>query len=136
MHFKVSTIKKDSNREKEIIMNSKDDLEINKCSETCPMEFAMTQISGKWKLVILWHIYDKRIIRYGELKRSVSNITDKMLSNQLKELVSDNIIHKEVYQEIPPKVEYSLTEYGKSLIPIMEMLFKWGQEHLDKIENI
>lgn len=117
-------------------MNRKYDLEINKGSETCPMEFAMTQISGKWKLVILWHIYHNEIIRYGKLKRSVSNITDKMLSNQLKELVSDNIIHKEVYQEIPPKVEYSLTEYGKSLIPVMEMLFKWGQEHLDKIENI
>jgi len=58
-----------------------------------------------------------------------------MLSNQLKELVSDNIIHKEVYEEIPPKVEYTLTEYGKSLIPIMEMLFKWGKEQLIRLNN-
>ncbi len=74
-------------------------------------------------------------MRYGELKRAVSGITDKMLSNQLKELVSDNIIHKEVYEEIPPKVEYTLTEYGKSLIPIMEMLFKWGKEQLIRLNN-
>jgi len=74
-------------------------------------------------------------MRYGELKRAVSGITDKMLSNQLKELVSYNIIHKEVYEEIPPKVEYTLTEYGKSLIPIMEMLFKWGKEQLIRLNN-
>lgn len=118
-------------------MNNKNTLEMNQCRATCPMEFAMTQISGKWKLVILWHIYEKEVIRYGELRRSVSKITDKMLSNQLKELVSDKIIHKEIYQEIPLKVEYSLTEYGKSLIPIMEMLFKWGQEHIhnNKVEK-
>lgn len=99
----------------------------------CPMEFAMTQISGKWKLIILWHIYTKKVIRYGELKRSVNKITDKMLSNQLKELVRDNIVHKEIYHEIPLRVEYSLTEYGESLIPIMKMLYKWGQEYLEKV---
>ncbi len=115
-------------------MNNKE-IEIKNCSELCPMEFSMTQISGKWKLVILWHIYDSEVMRYGELKRAVSGITDKMLSNQLKELVSDNIIHKEVYEEIPPKVEYTLTEYGKSLIPIMEMLFKWGKEQLIRLNN-
>ena len=103
-----------------------------KCTSTCPIEFAMTQISGKWKLVILWHVYDSKVIRYGELKRSVRGITDKMLSNQLKELVADNIIHKEIYQEIPPKVEYSLTEYGETLIPIMKMLFTWGSDHMPK----
>lgn len=118
-------------------MNNKEikEIEIKNCSELCPMEFAMTQISGKWKLVILWHIYVSEVMRYGELKRAVSGITDKMLSNQLKELVSNNIIHKEVYEEIPPKVEYTLTEYGKSLIPIMEMLFKWGKEQLIRLNN-
>ena len=108
-------------------------LEIKECGAICPMEFAMAQISGKWKLIILWHIYTKKIIRYGELKRSLNKITDKMLSNQLKELVRDNIVHKKVYQEIPLKVEYSLTEYGESLIPIMKMLYKWGEEYLNKV---
>ncbi|MCT4618274.1 MAG: helix-turn-helix transcriptional regulator [Marinisporobacter sp.] len=93
------------------------------------MEFAMNQISGKWKLVILWHIYDQEVIRFGELMKSINKITHKMLSNQLKELVNDGIIHKEIYKEIPPKVEYSLTEHGKTLIPIMEMLFEWGSKH-------
>lgn len=117
-------------------MKDKEFLDIKKdCSgrNICPMEFAMTQISGKWKLIILWHIYKSNVIRYGELKRAVNKITDKMLSNQLKELVRDNIVHKEVYQEIPLKVEYSLTEYGQSLVPIMKMLFKWGQEYIDKM---
>lgn len=93
---------------------------------TCPMGYVMDRIAGKWKLVILWHIYDKEVIRYGELKRAVGKITHKMLSNQLKELVNDDIIHKEMYHQIPPKVEYSLTEHGKTLIPIMNMLVEWG----------
>ena len=83
---------------------------------TCPMEYAMNTIAGKWKLVILWHIYDNEIIRFNELMRSIGTITHKMLSNQLKELARDGIIHKEIYKEIPPKVEYSLTEHGKTLI--------------------
>ncbi len=98
-------------------------------SVTCPMEYTMNKIAGKWKLVILWHIYDSEIIRFGELMKVINNITHKMLSNQLKELVSDGIIHKEVYKQIPPKTEYSLTEHGKTLIPIMNQLFEWGQEH-------
>lgn len=114
-------------------MKEKECMDTKNYNGICPMEFAMTQISGKWKLIILWHIYKNEVIRYGELKRAVSKITDKMLSNQLKELVRDNIVHKEVYQEIPLKVEYSLTEYGESLIPIMKMLFKWGQDYIDKM---
>ena len=81
------------------------------------------------------YIYINEVIRYGELKRCLNKITDKMLSNQLKGLANDKIIYKKVYQEIPPKVEYTLTEYGKSLIPIMEMLFKWGEEYISKIHH-
>jgi DNA-binding HxlR family transcriptional regulator len=110
-------------------MKNKGISEENLNNVTCPMEFAMNQISGKWKLVILWHIYDQEVIRFGELMKSINKITHKMLSNQLKELVNDGIIHKEIYKEIPPKVEYSLTEHGKTLIPIMEMLFEWGSKH-------
>lgn len=120
---------------KEECMNNKNKLDMKSYDAICPMEFAMTQISGKWKLIILWHIYQNKVIRYGELKRSVNKITDKMLSNQLKELVRDKIIHKEIYQEIPLKVEYSLTEYGESLVPIMKMLFKWGEEYISKMHG-
>jgi DNA-binding HxlR family transcriptional regulator len=90
----------------------------------------MNKIAGKWKLVILWHIYDKKILRYGELKKCVGDITHKMLSNQLKELVESNLIHKEIYHEIPPKVEYSLTEQGKSLVPILNMMFDCGTKFM------
>jgi DNA-binding HxlR family transcriptional regulator len=114
---------------KESTMDNNDIL--NDCSNgaICHMAYTMNRISGKWKLVILWHIYDKEVIRYGELRKSVGKITHKMLSNQLKELVSDGIIHKEIYHQVPPKVEYSLTEYGKTLAPIMDMLYEWGKKY-------
>jgi len=103
------------------------------------MEYTMSKISGKWKLVILWHIYDNEVIRFGELMRAVNRITHKMLSNQLKALVADGIVHKEIYKEIPPKVEYSLTDFGKTLIPIMDMMFDWGATYraaeLERLEN-
>lgn len=96
---------------------------------TCPIEYSMQKIAGKWKLVILWHIYDQEVIRFNELMRTINKITHKMLSNQLKELVADDLVHKEIYPEVPPKVEYSLTEVGKTLIPIMESLKDWGNEN-------
>ncbi|WAA08879.1 winged helix-turn-helix transcriptional regulator [Fervidibacillus albus] len=95
----------------------------------CPMEFAMNKSAGKWKLVILWHIYENEEIRFNELMRSINKITHKMLSYQLKELVNDGFVHKEMYKQIPPKVEYSLTDHGKTLVPIMKMLFEWGSKH-------
>lgn len=115
-------------------MNTKEDIKIdivNKCERvTCPMEFTMNTIAGKWKLVILWHIYEEKIIRYGELKRCLNNITHKMLSNQLKELAASGLVHKEMYHQVPPKVEYSLTEKGKSLIPLLNMMYNWGIEFM------
>jgi DNA-binding HxlR family transcriptional regulator len=116
-------------KQKVRIMKNTGVQEENKLRVTCPMEYAMNKIAGKWKLVILWHIYDQEVIRYGELQRLLDKISHKMLSNQLKELLADGIIHKEVYKEIPPKVEYSLTDFGKTLIPIMDSLFAWGQEN-------
>lgn len=110
-------------------INQDNQTDKSKFKVTCPMEYTMNKIAGKWKLVILWHIYDHEVIRYGELKRAVNGITHKMLSNQLKDLVNDGIVHKEMYQEIPPKVEYSLTDFGKTLIPIMDMMFEWGNKH-------
>lgn len=95
----------------------------------CPIEYTMNKIIGKRKLVILWHIYDKKVIRYGELKKSVYKISHKMLSDHLKELVNDGLIEKKIYPEIPPKVEYSLTKFGETLIPIMNSLCQWGIDH-------
>lgn len=100
---------------------------------TCPMEFTMNRIAGKWKLVILWHIYDKKIIRYGELKRCLNNITHKMLSNQLKELMESDLVAKKLYHQVPPKTEYSLTLRGKSLIPILDLMHDWGLENMEEV---
>ena len=90
----------------------------------------MNTIAGKWKLALLWHIYDKDIIRYGELKKCLNHITHKMLSNQLKELVEFGLVHKEMYHQVPPKVEYSLTEKGKTLIPMLHMMQEWGLDNM------
>ena len=95
----------------------------------CPVEYTMNRIAGKWKLVILWHLYSNNIMRYGEIKKSLSKITHKMLSNQLKELMADDIVHKKLYNQVPPKTEYSLTEKGKTLVPILNMLHSWGTEN-------
>lgn len=96
----------------------------------CPIEYTKTRIAGKWKLVILWHIYEKEVIRYGELKRCIYKITHKMLSNQLKELIDFDLVHKELYHQVPPKTEYRLTEKGKSIVPLLELMFEWGNEYM------
>lgn len=93
---------------------------------TCPVDYTKTRIAGKWKLLILWHIYNTDVIRYGELKKMVLGITHKMLSNQLKELIEFDLVHKEMYHQVPPKTEYSLTEKGHSLVPILDLMFEWG----------
>lgn len=97
----------------------------------CPIEHALSHIGGKWKLVIIWHLSSAEAMRYGELKRSLGEVTHKMLSQQLKELENDGLIHREAYQQIPPKVEYSLTELGKSLLPVLSAMSTWGQNHHD-----
>lgn len=97
----------------------------------CPLEHTMHLISGKWKLIILWHLSEHEMLRYGEMKRALGAITDKMLSQQLKELEKDGFVHREAYPEIPPRVEYSLTEHGRSLIPVLQTLSRWGEEQLE-----
>lgn len=99
---------------------------INKKQYTCPFEFAMDAINGKWKGLVLWHL-SKGTLRYGELRKLLGNITQKMLTQTLRELENCSVIHREVYPVVPPKVEYSLTKYGRDLIPIVEQLNTWGQ---------
>lgn len=104
----------------------------NQKYEKCPMYYTMSILEGKWKWVILWKIYEQKIIRYNKLKDMLKPIAHKTLSQQLKELERDNIIHREQYNQIPPKVEYWLTEDGKTLIPILELMFKWGERRMLK----
>lgn len=91
----------------------------------CPMELAMSIIGGKYKAVILWHLIDNTL-RYNEIQKFIPKATPKMLSQQLKELEADGIINRKMYPVVPPKTEYSLTELGKSLVPIIQSLEDWG----------
>lgn len=91
----------------------------------CGMELTMDVIGGKWKTVILWHLRN-RTLRFSELKRRLGSITQKMLTQQLRELEDDGLINREVYPQIPPKVEYSLTEYGEKIIPVLYSIYTWG----------
>ena len=100
----------------------------------CPFTNAMRVIGGKWKIVIVGHLMQGEK-RFGELKREVKGITQKMLTQQLRELESDGIVHREIYKEIPPKVEYSLTEFGKSLGPIMKELWAFGKNVMERKEG-
>ena len=101
----------------------------------CCFELALDIIAGKWKLVILYFIAHKKIIRYGELKNSIPDINERMLTRQLRELERDQLIHREVYKQVPPKVEYSLTQIGKSIIPLMDQLEDWGVSYNQKVKN-
>ena len=91
--------------------------------------YTMKIISGKYKMIILYWLEEYGIMRYGELKRTLGNITHKMLSDTLKELESDELIVRKEYPQVPPKVEYSLSEKGKSLVPILGAMCDWGTEH-------
>ncbi|AIE61334.1 transcriptional regulator [Bacillus methanolicus MGA3] len=97
-------------------------------------ELALSVLEGKWKLIILCHLGLKGTKRFTELKNLIPDITQRMLTNQLRELEKDGLVHREVYPVVPPKVEYSLTELGKSLMPIIEMLEEWGKNYL-KVKN-
>lgn len=93
----------------------------------CALDVTMTFIGGKWKTVVLWYLRkDKK--RFSELKKHIPDITEKMLSLQLKQLEQDGIVARKVYPEVPPRVEYFLTDFGKTLIPMLEEMAKWGRE--------
>ena len=98
---------------------------------TCPVELVLNIIGGKWKGVILFHLLDKTL-RFNELKRLLPNITQRMLTNQLRELEMDGLVHREVFAQVPPRVEYSLTARGASLGPIIRAMEQWGRENLQE----
>lgn len=97
----------------------------------CPILHVFRRIGGKWKLPILWHLAEKEATRYNELKRSVRGVTNMMLTKCLRELEDFGLVQRRQYNEIPPRVEYSLTERGKKLLPALGALYAWGREQLD-----
>lgn len=94
----------------------------------CPVETTLTVIGGRWKVLILRELF-QGVKRFGELHRSIHGITQKMLTQQLREMENDGILNRKVYPEIPPKVEYSLTALGKSLKPVLDAMHGWGTKH-------
>jgi DNA-binding HxlR family transcriptional regulator len=103
--------------------------EIPASDETCPVRRTLNILGGKWTLLILFQI-NERVIRFGELKRSIPGISEKMLIQELNSLVEHNLVSKKAYPEIPPRVEYRLTELGIKTLPIAETLGVFGQENL------
>lgn len=97
----------------------------------CPMEVTLELIGGKWKALLLWHLMGGTL-RFHELRTLVPQVTPKMLTQQLRDLERDGLIDRKVYAVVPPKVEYSLSEFGKSLIPILDIMCHWGSDYLEK----
>lgn len=102
---------------------------------SCPIEVSMNLIAGKWKLLIMWHLRNKTR-RFGELQKKIPNVTQKMLTQQLRELEADGLINREVYPVVPPKVEYSLTPFGESFKPVLNMMLVWGHEYACKFGDV
>jgi DNA-binding HxlR family transcriptional regulator len=95
----------------------------------CPIEALMDAVGGKWKPVILYYLLGGTR-RFGELRRLVPGVSQRMLTQHLRELEADGIVHREVYKEVPPKVEYSLTELGRTLEPVLVQMNAWAEEHM------
>lgn len=101
--------------------------ELDTTIEKCPVEFALAIIGGKWKPVLLYHLM-MGTKRYSELQKLVSNASDRMLTRSLRELEGDGLVHREVFAEVPVRVEYSLTTDGKTLYPILVEMSRWGTQ--------
>lgn len=108
----------------------KDDT-IRETINKCPIRFTINMIGGKWKLLILWELHTSKAVRFNELKRSIYGITNTMLSKSLEEMQSHDLVNRTQYNEMPLRVEYSLTAKGKSLIPILMELSEWGTKQIN-----
>ncbi len=95
-----------------------------------PMSKLQAVIGGKWKILILWYVAHYRVQRFSQLKRRLTGGTQSTLTKQLRELEADGFLHREIYQEIPPRVEYSLTEFGQSFVPVLEAMLSWSEKQL------
>ncbi|MHA7964823.1 winged helix-turn-helix transcriptional regulator [Paenibacillus sp. CAU 1782] len=102
---------------------------INLKEINCEKELTLAVIGGKWKLIILWHLGLEGTKRFSELKKMIPHITQKMLTNQLRELEEDLLVERKVYAEVPPRVEYSLSDYGSTLMPVLRLMYDWGKRY-------
>ena len=109
---------------------------INDEMNKCPVTYALHLIGGKWHFPIIWVLSQNSVLRYNEIKRKVCGITNMMLSQSLKELEGNGLIARIQYMEIPPRVEYHLTESGKTLLPALAELAKWGTVQMEKTKNL
>ncbi|MDQ0903530.1 MULTISPECIES: helix-turn-helix domain-containing protein [unclassified Paenibacillus] len=100
----------------------------------CPMFTAQSLIGGKWKVIILWLLHDTAR-RFSEIHKAIPEVTQSMLTNTLRDLESDGLVHREVYRQVPPKVEYSLTPIGQRLIPVLQLLGDWGVDYMEHTRN-
>lgn len=105
------------------------------CAVGCSVEAALTLIGGKWKGVILYRLLTEEVLRFNALRRFLPNITQRMLTNQLRELEQDDLVARKVYAEVPPKVEYRLTARGQTLAPVIEALKAWGDNYVEGISK-
>jgi DNA-binding HxlR family transcriptional regulator len=103
--------------------------------EACPTQATIAAIGGRWKIIILWHLFGGKL-RFSELRRKVSGISQKMLTEQLRQLASHGLVTRTVYAEVPPRVEYAATPLGQSLRPVITAIGDWGRTHADKITNV
>lgn len=101
---------------------------------TCPVAVTVDVIEGKWKGIVVYHLIEGPV-RFNELRRLMPETTQRILTLQLRELERDGVVHREIYRQVPPKVEYSLTDFGRTLIPIINLMRSWGMEHEREILN-
>lgn len=110
-------------------------MEKNLVHTRCPVNTTLEVIGGKWKVIILYHLF-QQTQRFNELRRLIPDITQRMLTLQLRELEADGIVARKIYPEIPPKVEYSLTEFGQTLLPVIKAMHKWGNKYETTCQEI
>lgn len=99
----------------------------------CNKELTLHMIGGKWKMLILWRLNKEGTKRFSELKKLMPDITQRVMINQLREMEEDLLIERTIYPEVPPKVEYTVTDYGKSLFPILKAMYDWGDNYVNSL---
>ncbi len=106
-------------------------------TNNCPLTSSLLLISGRWKLIIIWQLKDGTL-RFGDLQKAIPHTSKKMLTQQLKELENDGLVSRKVYPEVPPRVEYTLTDLASSLMPILNSLLNWGMDHniIDHVKKV
>ncbi|MGX8796684.1 winged helix-turn-helix transcriptional regulator [Fusibacter sp. JL298sf-3] len=109
-------------------------MKIKKETYTCPMLLTRDLVGGKWKILVLWRL-SKGTKRFSDLKREIPKITRKVLTEQLKDLVEAALVHREAYAEVPPKVEYSLTNKGLDFVPVLDAMATWGTAYLEDVDG-